>query len=263
MGARMAENISYYIFTIVITTYVTTSSTLDKSFALNAVLIGAAIHFVAIPIVGRAVRPDRPPAGVPGRRRRRRRVGVRLLRPARHEELALAVLGVIVGLVLHGAMYAPQAAFFSELFGTSVRYSGASVGYQLASIFAGGLAPIIAVKLLKGVRHRQRDRRLRRIWRVISVVAVASYPETRKPGPRHRPKAILLTDQVDRPRARSTARQMAGLRISAMPTEDAPGACWAPTPRVDRRIRGEADRHARLALRIRAAIDTRRRGRPS
>ena len=45
-------------------------------------------------------------------------------------------------------MYAPQAAFFSELFGTSVRYTGASVGYQLASIFAGALAPIIAVKLL-------------------------------------------------------------------------------------------------------------------
>ena len=45
-------------------------------------------------------------------------------------------------------MYAPQAAFFSELFGTSVRYTGASVGYQLASIFAGALAPIIAVDLL-------------------------------------------------------------------------------------------------------------------
>jgi hypothetical protein len=45
-------------------------------------------------------------------------------------------------------MYSPQAAFFSELFGTSVRYTGASVGYQLASIFAGALAPIIAVKLL-------------------------------------------------------------------------------------------------------------------
>ena len=48
-------------------------------------------------------------------------------------------------------MYAPQAAFFSELFGTSVRYTGASVGYQLASIFAGALAPIIALKLLGDV----------------------------------------------------------------------------------------------------------------
>ena len=48
--------------------------------------------------------------------------------------------------MLHALMYAPQAAFFSELFGTSVRYTGASVGYQLASIFAGALAPIIALE---------------------------------------------------------------------------------------------------------------------
>jgi hypothetical protein len=55
---------------------------------------------------------------------------------------------VLVGLFFHSLMYSPQAAFFSELFGTSVRYTGASVGYQLASIFAGALAPIIALELL-------------------------------------------------------------------------------------------------------------------
>ena len=60
------------------------------------------------------------------------------------------LLAVVVGLFFHSLMYAPQAAFFSELFGTSVRYTGASVGYQLASIFAGALAPIIAVELLGG-----------------------------------------------------------------------------------------------------------------
>jgi LytS/YehU family sensor histidine kinase len=57
-------------------------------------------------------------------------------------------LATTVGLVLHGAMYGPQAAFFSELFGTRVRYSGASVGYQLASILAGAIAPLVAVALL-------------------------------------------------------------------------------------------------------------------
>jgi uncharacterized membrane protein len=45
-------------------------------------------------------------------------------------------------------MYGPQAAYFSELFGTRVRYTGASVGYQLASVFGGGFAPLIAVALL-------------------------------------------------------------------------------------------------------------------
>ena len=62
-------------------------------------------------------------------------------------------IAVVVGLMLHGLMYSPQAAFFSELFGTSVRYTGASVGYQLASIFAGALAPIIAVKLFGSVEE--------------------------------------------------------------------------------------------------------------
>jgi MHS family shikimate/dehydroshikimate transporter-like MFS transporter len=55
------------------------------------------------------------------------------------------VLGLAVG---HATMYGPQASFFSELFGTKVRYSGVSLGYNLASIFAGALSPIIAVGLM-------------------------------------------------------------------------------------------------------------------
>jgi hypothetical protein len=47
-----------------------------------------------------------------------------------------------------GIMYGPQAAFFSELFGANVRYSGASLGYQITAIFAGGLAPFVATALL-------------------------------------------------------------------------------------------------------------------
>ena len=54
----------------------------------------------------------------------------------------MLVLAVVGGLLFHGAMYGPQAAFLSELFGTKVRYSGVSIGYQLASILAGGLAPL-------------------------------------------------------------------------------------------------------------------------
>ena len=58
-------------------------------------------------------------------------------------------LAIVLGLASVTALcMATQAAFFSELFGTSVRYSGASLGYQLASVFAGGLAPFIATALL-------------------------------------------------------------------------------------------------------------------
>ena len=57
-------------------------------------------------------------------------------------------LALVLGLTGVAAMYGPQAAFFSELFGTNVRYSGASLGAQLAAPFAGGLAPLIATALL-------------------------------------------------------------------------------------------------------------------
>jgi MFS family permease len=55
----------------------------------------------------------------------------------------------VVALFLHAAMYGPQAAFIAELFPTKVRYTGASLGYQLAGIFGGALAPIISVALLE------------------------------------------------------------------------------------------------------------------
>jgi MFS family permease len=55
------------------------------------------------------------------------------------------VLGLAVG---HAAMYGPQASYFSELFGAAVRYSGASLSYQLASVMFGALAPFIATYLL-------------------------------------------------------------------------------------------------------------------
>ena len=57
-------------------------------------------------------------------------------------------LAMSIAIVALGAMYGPSGAFFSELFSTRVRYSGASLGYQLASALAGGFAPVIAVALL-------------------------------------------------------------------------------------------------------------------
>jgi MFS family permease len=65
------------------------------------------------------------------------------------ESATLIWLAIILSLVLgHDAMYGPQAAYFCEMFSTRVRYSGASLGYQLASVLAGGLSPLIATALL-------------------------------------------------------------------------------------------------------------------
>jgi metabolite-proton symporter len=178
MGARFAENVSYYIFTIVITTYVTTQLELSSSFALGAVLIGAAVHIAAIPVWGAlSDRFGRRPVYLFGA------VGVGVwafvffaLLDTRN--FALTAVAVVVGLVLHGAMYGPQAAFLSELFGTTVRYSGVSIGYQLASIFAGGLAPVIAVSLLAAYSSGYAIAVYVALSAVLTVVAVATYSET-------------------------------------------------------------------------------------
>ena len=178
MGARMAENVSYYIFTIVIATYAKEHLKLDKSFALNAVLIGAAIHFCAIPLWGAlSDRIGRKPVYLFGA------IGVGIwafvfVALVNTKNFALAALAVTVGLILHGAMYGPQASFFTELFGTRVRYSGVSVGYQLASIIAGGLAPFIAVALLKAYDSGFAISVYVAVCAVISIVAVTSYAET-------------------------------------------------------------------------------------
>ena len=151
MGMRLAENISYYIFTVVSITYVTKYLELDKGGILKALLIGAAIQFVWVPVVGAiSDKVGRKPLYLLGA------VGVGIwtfvfFSMLDSKSTGQFILAVVVGLLLHSLMYAPQAAYFSELFGTSVRYTGASVGYQLASILAGALAPIIALKLLGDV----------------------------------------------------------------------------------------------------------------
>ncbi|MER7176166.1 MFS transporter [Streptomyces mesophilus] len=149
IGTRFGENISYYVLTAFLLVYVTVHLELPKSTALNAVLIGSAVHFVTIPLWGAlSDRIGRRPVTLIGA------VGMAVWAFAFFalldtESFPVMALSVTVGLLFHGAMYGPQAAFISEMFDTKVRYSGASMGSQLASIIGGALAPIIAVELLK------------------------------------------------------------------------------------------------------------------
>ncbi|MFZ5869907.1 MAG: MFS transporter [Actinomycetota bacterium] len=179
MGARFAENVSYYIFTIVIMTYLVTRYETPKSFVLNAVLIGAVVHFATIPMWGAlSDRIGRRPVYLLGA------AGVAVwgfvfFALIDTQSFPLTVLAVVVGLLFHGAMYGPQSAFFSELFGTKVRYSGVSVGYQLSSILAGGLAPIIATALLARYGSGLAIAVYLAACGALSLVAVGSYHETR------------------------------------------------------------------------------------
>ncbi|KEG43780.1 MFS transporter [Streptomyces althioticus] len=148
MGARMAENISYYVITAFILVYATTSAGVSRQTALNAVLIASALHFAVIPAWGAlSDRWGRRPVYLIGA------VGVGLwmfpfFALIDSGGFGALLLAVTVGLVMHGAMYAPQAAFFSEMFATRMRYSGASIGAQFASVAAGAPAPLIATALL-------------------------------------------------------------------------------------------------------------------
>jgi metabolite-proton symporter len=148
MGARLAENAFFYIFTVWVLSYATQQLGMAKSTLLNGVLLGSAVQLVAIPFFGSVSdRLGRRPVYLGG--------AIFLLAMAfpffwlvETKNTALVWTAIIVGMIGHAAMYGPQAAFFSELFGTRTRYTGASLGYQLASPFAGGLAPLIASALL-------------------------------------------------------------------------------------------------------------------
>lgn len=179
MGARMAENISYYVMTTFVLAYAVTHVHLPKQTALNAVLVASAIQFALIPLFGAlSDRVGRKPVYLVGA------VGVGVwafffftVVDARSFGSLLAA--VTIGLVFHSAMYAPQAAFFSELFATRMRYSGASIGAQFASVAAGAPAPLIATALLKDYGSSTPISVYVAIAAVITVLAVLCAKETR------------------------------------------------------------------------------------
>ncbi|MDX3352199.1 MFS transporter [Streptomyces sp. ME01-24h] len=179
MGARMAENISYYVITAFVLVYATTQAAVDKQTALNAVLIASAVHFAVIPVWGAlSDRIGRKPVYLLGAAG----VGLwafpffALIDTGGFPALLLAIT---VGLVLHGAMYAPQAAFFSEMFATRMRYSGASIGAQFASVAAGAPAPLIATALLADTGGSTYISLYLIAAVLITLVAVAVAKETR------------------------------------------------------------------------------------
>ena len=148
IGARVGVDVAFYTFVLFITTYVVTYLELPSSYALNAVLIAAACQVVLIPWFGiLSDRLGRRPVYLFGA------IGAAIwvfvfFALLDTGSLVLIVLATVVALVLHAAMYGPQASFIAEMFPTKVRYSGASMGYQLAGIVGGALAPIISVALL-------------------------------------------------------------------------------------------------------------------
>ena len=150
MGLRFAENILYYIIVSFTIVYLKTVHNFDTSQLLLALLVAHAIHFLVIPQVGRlSDRIGRKPVYLAGAV-----LGASWAFFAfplfDTQNLFVIVFTVSIGLCFHALMYAGQPAIMAEMFPTRMRFSGVSLGYQVTSIIAGSLAPIIAIALLQG-----------------------------------------------------------------------------------------------------------------
>jgi MFS family permease len=145
--ARMAEQAPFYIFTAFVFTYGIRTLGASRDLLLTAVLVASAVEFVTIPLFGHV--SDR--IG----RRRMYMIGAAAAGVFGFLYFAMIDTGrpvwifvaIVLSLVPHSMMYGPQAALIAESFTGRLRYSGASMGYQLASVIAGGPAPLIATAL--------------------------------------------------------------------------------------------------------------------
>jgi MFS family permease len=147
-GIRTSEQAPFYIFTSFILAFGVEHLGRSKNFMLYAVIAAAAVSLFSVPFFGWL--SDR--VG----RRRVYMAGAILMGlfvfpyfwMLESAIPALIVLAIVLSLIPHDMQYGPQAAYIAEAFPTKVRYSGAGLGYQLASVSAGGPAPLIATALL-------------------------------------------------------------------------------------------------------------------
>ncbi|TMC62327.1 MAG: MHS family MFS transporter [Chloroflexota bacterium] len=147
---RLSEQAPFYIFTAYVFTYGTTVLKQERNFVLYAVLAASVLSFFSIPLFGYL--SDR--IG----RKRVYMAGVAVMGVwgfiyfglLDTKVAALMFIAIFLSLIPHDAQYGPQAALIAESFTGRLRYSGASLGYQLASVIAGGPAPLIATTLFAG-----------------------------------------------------------------------------------------------------------------
>ena len=144
---RMGEQAPFYIFTAFVFAYGVTTLKMSRDLILAAVLVASCVSFITIPLSGHL--SDRF-----GRRNMYLigAAGTGLFGFVYFGMLDTAIpsavfIAIVLSLIPHDVMYGPQAALIAEAFTPRLRYSGASLGYQLASIIAGGPAPLIATAL--------------------------------------------------------------------------------------------------------------------
>jgi metabolite-proton symporter len=187
MAARIGTDVAFYTFTAYSLVFLTSSVNRERSVGLTAVLVGSAFQLVLIPLFG----------GLSDRFGRRPVYAAGTVAAAAWAfaffpllstgRTAVVVLAVVVALATHAAMYGPQAAFIAELFSTELRYSGASMGYQLAGVLGGGIAPIVAIALVQAFHSPFAVSVYVLAMALLTLAALAVAPETAERSLRERP----------------------------------------------------------------------------
>ena len=174
---RMAEQAPFYIFTAFIFAYAVGTLKMSRDFILFAVLVAACVSFVTIPLSGHI-------SDLIGRRKMyligAATVGVfgfLYFGMVDTANPSLVFIAIVLSLIPHDMQYGPQAALIAEAFTPRLRYSGASLGYQLASVIAGGPAPLIATALFAAYHSGYAISVYIAICSVISLVAAWLMPD--------------------------------------------------------------------------------------
>ncbi len=174
---RMSEQAPFYIFTAFVFSYTVGTLKMERNFILGAVMVAALVSFITIPLSGHI--SDR--IG----RRNMYLIGVVLM--GLYGFLYFGMIGslipsavfiaIVISLIPHDIQYGPQAALIAKSFTPRLRYSGASLGYQLASIIAGGPAPLIATALFATYKTGYAVAIYIAACAVISLVAASFMPD--------------------------------------------------------------------------------------
>jgi MFS family permease len=175
--ARMSEQAPFYIFTAFIFAYAVNTLKMERNFILAAVMAAAVVSFVTIPLSGH----------ISDRIGRRRMYLIGVVATGLFGFLYFGLvdtaipsavfIAIVLSLIPHDIQYGPQAALIAESFTPRLRYSGASLGYQLASIIAGGPAPLIATWLFATYKTGYAIAIYIAACAVISAVAAAFMPD--------------------------------------------------------------------------------------
>jgi MFS family permease len=174
---RMAEQAPFYIFTAFVFAYTVGTLKMDRNFILLAVIVAACVSFFTIPLAGHF--SDR--IG----RKNMYLIGVVVMgifgfiyfAMVDTAVPALVFLAIVLSLIPHDLQYGPQAALIAEAFPPHLRYSGSSLGYQLASLVAGGPSPLIATALFAAYKSGYAIAIYIALCAVISLISAALMPD--------------------------------------------------------------------------------------